>query len=195
MSNVGASSCCSSRFDQIKSTGLVMGCKYGCLVQSQMIFFKPVVIKAGSVEKCFAPGYLLPSNLRSICPRWPIICGSIFTIDNLSSIRLAISSDKNLGKVADTVEIVDICRQYTQRPMKFLVPTSCIGCHKFQAFRIFEKCINLLKLHQTNRCEQCALLCEELRTTGDTLSTIAKLLKDFGAQIVHNWVILRTPYK
>lgn len=67
--------------------------------------------------------------------------------------------------MADTVEIVDIGRQYTQRPMKFLLPTSCIGCHKFQASRICKKCINLLKLHQINRCMQCALLCEEPRTT------------------------------
>jgi ComF family protein len=36
---------------------------------------------------------------------------------------------------------------------------------------------------------------DDVMTTGATLSTIAKLLKDFGAQSVDNWVILRTPYK
>jgi ComF family protein len=36
---------------------------------------------------------------------------------------------------------------------------------------------------------------DDVMTTGATLSTIAKLLKDFGAQSVHNWVILRTPHK
>jgi predicted amidophosphoribosyltransferase len=36
---------------------------------------------------------------------------------------------------------------------------------------------------------------DDVMTTGATLSTIAKLLKDFGAQRVDNWVILRTPYK
>ena len=39
------------------------------------------------------------------------------------------------------------------------------------------------------------VLIDDVMTTGATLSTIAKLLKDFGAQSVHNWVILRTPYK
>ena len=38
-------------------------------------------------------------------------------------------------------------------------------------------------------------LVDDVMTTGATLSTIAKLLKDFGAQSVHNWIILRTPYK
>lgn len=78
--------------------------------------------------------------------------------------RLAISSDRNLGKELDTVEIVDIGHQYTQRPMKFLLPTSCIGCSKFQASRICDKCINLLKCRQINRCSQCALICDELKT-------------------------------
>ncbi len=39
------------------------------------------------------------------------------------------------------------------------------------------------------------VLIDDVMTTGATLSTIAKLLKDFGAQSVHNWVILRTPHK
>jgi predicted amidophosphoribosyltransferase len=39
------------------------------------------------------------------------------------------------------------------------------------------------------------VLVDDVMTTGATLSTIAKLLKDFGAQRVDNWVILRTPYK
>lgn len=45
--------------------------------------------------------------------------------------------------------------------MKFLLPTACIGCGKFQGYRICEKCINLLKSHQKNRCSQCALICNE----------------------------------
>ena len=36
-------------------------------------------------------------------------------------------------------------------------------------------------------------LVDDVMTTGATLNTIAQLLKDFGAQSVHNWVILRTP--
>lgn len=47
--------------------------------------------------------------------------------------------------------------------MKFLLPTACIGCSKFQASRICEKCIKLLKSHQKNRCTQCALICDEVR--------------------------------
>ena len=38
-------------------------------------------------------------------------------------------------------------------------------------------------------------LIDDVMTTGATLSVVAKLLKDFGAQSVHNWVILRTPNK
>jgi len=45
--------------------------------------------------------------------------------------------------------------------MKFLLPTACIGCGNFQGYRICEKCINLLKSHQKNRCSQCALICNE----------------------------------
>ena len=47
--------------------------------------------------------------------------------------------------------------------MKFLLPTACIGCGKFQPSRICEKCIKLLKSHQKNRCSQCALICDEVR--------------------------------
>ncbi|MEY2887607.1 MAG: hypothetical protein RI913_1026 [Pseudomonadota bacterium] len=39
------------------------------------------------------------------------------------------------------------------------------------------------------------VLIDDVMTTGATLSVVAKLLKDFGAQSVHNWVILRTPNK
>jgi ComF family protein len=39
------------------------------------------------------------------------------------------------------------------------------------------------------------VLIDDVMTTGATLSVIAQLLKDFGAQSVHNWVILRTPNK
>ncbi|MEY3522754.1 MAG: hypothetical protein RIT33_171 [Pseudomonadota bacterium] len=39
------------------------------------------------------------------------------------------------------------------------------------------------------------VLIDDVMTTGATLSVIAQLLKDFGAQSVHNWVILRTPKK
>jgi ComF family protein len=39
------------------------------------------------------------------------------------------------------------------------------------------------------------VLIDDVMTTGATLSIVAKLLKDFGAQSVHNWVILRTPNK
>lgn len=39
------------------------------------------------------------------------------------------------------------------------------------------------------------VLIDDVMTTGATLSVAAKLLKDFGAQSVHNWVILRTPDK
>ena len=49
--------------------------------------------------------------------------------------------------------------------MKFLLPTSCIGCGKFQASRICQKCINLLKSQQKNRCSQCASICDETKTT------------------------------
>ena len=49
--------------------------------------------------------------------------------------------------------------------MKFLLPTSCIGCGKFQASRICQKCINLLKSQQKNRCSQCALICEKTNAT------------------------------
>ena len=49
--------------------------------------------------------------------------------------------------------------------MKFLLPTSCIGCGKFQASRICQKCINLLKAQQKNRCSQCASICDETKTT------------------------------
>ena len=49
--------------------------------------------------------------------------------------------------------------------MKFLLPTSCIGCGKFQASRICEKCINLLKSQQKNRCSQCASICGETNAT------------------------------
>ncbi|MFM1869296.1 MAG: hypothetical protein RLY99_40 [Pseudomonadota bacterium] len=49
--------------------------------------------------------------------------------------------------------------------MKFLLPTSCIGCGKFQASRICEKCINLLKSQQKNRCSQCASICDETNAT------------------------------
>jgi ComF family protein len=38
-------------------------------------------------------------------------------------------------------------------------------------------------------------LVDDVMTTGATLNTIAQVLKDFGAQSVHNWVILRTPLK
>jgi ComF family protein len=38
-------------------------------------------------------------------------------------------------------------------------------------------------------------LIDDVMTTGATLSVVAQLLKDFGAQSVHNWVILRTPNK
>jgi ComF family protein len=36
-------------------------------------------------------------------------------------------------------------------------------------------------------------LVDDVMTTGTTCNTIAQVLKDFGAQSVHNWVILRTP--
>jgi ComF family protein len=49
--------------------------------------------------------------------------------------------------------------------MKFLLPTSCIGCRKFQASRICEKCINLLKSQQKKRCSQCASICDAIKTT------------------------------
>jgi ComF family protein len=49
--------------------------------------------------------------------------------------------------------------------MKFLLPTSCIGCGKFQASRICEKCINLLKSQQKNRCSQCASICGVTETS------------------------------
>ena len=39
------------------------------------------------------------------------------------------------------------------------------------------------------------VLIDDVMTTGATLSVVAELLKDFGAQSVHNWVILRTPNK
>jgi ComF family protein len=39
------------------------------------------------------------------------------------------------------------------------------------------------------------VLIDDVMTTGATLSVVAQLLKDFGAQSVHNWVILRTPNK
>jgi predicted amidophosphoribosyltransferase len=37
------------------------------------------------------------------------------------------------------------------------------------------------------------LIVDDVMTTGATLNVMAKVLKDFGAQSVHNWVILRTP--
>lgn len=37
------------------------------------------------------------------------------------------------------------------------------------------------------------LIIDDVMTTGATLNVMAKVLKDFGAQSVHNWVILRTP--
>ncbi len=40
--------------------------------------------------------------------------------------------------------------------MKFLLPTACIACQRFQQSTICEKCLNLLKQSQTNRCHQCA---------------------------------------
>ena len=55
---------------------------------------------------------------------------------------------------------VDIGAQYTQRPMKFLLPSSCIACKKFQAFSICDKCLKLIKDKQTHRCRQCALPCQ-----------------------------------
>jgi len=39
------------------------------------------------------------------------------------------------------------------------------------------------------------VLIDDVMTTGATLNVVAQLLKDFGAQSVHNWVILRTPEK
>jgi len=37
------------------------------------------------------------------------------------------------------------------------------------------------------------LIIDDVMTTGATLNVMAKVLKDLGAQSVHNWVILRTP--
>jgi ComF family protein len=43
--------------------------------------------------------------------------------------------------------------------MKFLLPTSCIGCKEFQLNSICDKCLNLLKYKRTHRCQQCAIPC------------------------------------
>jgi ComF family protein len=56
------------------------------------------------------------------------------------------------------------------------------------AFFIKPKNIDLVK-------NKNIVLIDDVMTTGATLSVIAQLLKDFGAQSVHNWVILRTPNK
>jgi ComF family protein len=56
------------------------------------------------------------------------------------------------------------------------------------AFFIKPKNIDLIK-------NKNIVLIDDVMTTGATLSVIAQLLKDFGAQSVHNWVILRTPNK
>ena len=55
-------------------------------------------------------------------------------------------------------------------------------------FSITPKNISLIK-------NKNIVLVDDVMTTGATLSVIAQLLKDFGAQSVHNWVILRTPNK
>jgi ComF family protein len=52
---------------------------------------------------------------------------------------------------------VGIWAQYTQHPMKFLLPTSCIGCKKFQTNSICDKCLNILKCNRIHRCQQCAI--------------------------------------
>jgi len=65
------------------------------------------------------------------------------------------------------VREVDIGSKYTQRPMKFLLPTSCIGCKKFQINSICDKCLKSIKDQQIHRCVQCALPCANHRVICD----------------------------
>jgi ComF family protein len=52
-------------------------------------------------------------------------------------------------------------------------------------FRVNPKKLQLIE-------NQHIVIVDDVMTTGATLNIMAKLLKDFGAQSVHNWVILRT---
>ena len=72
---------------------------------------------------------------------------------------MAISRDNQCGIEDVIVGKVGIGAQYTQHPMNFLLPTSCIGCKKFQANSICDKCLNILKCNQVHRCQQCAIPC------------------------------------